>query len=318
MRYIAKTLSGNLIDLGMPYTTTINKAKRVPADDLTVVLPTLKKFEELVSIEVLDDENKVFFSGIIDEQKTTCTKSGCFLSLISRSYAAYLLDNEALPQTYVNPSLDVIFNKHIRPYGFSDITGDKSTFYKSFTVYKGMSEWEVLESFCLSFLKVYPRVDSKFTVDATGKSSDVVWKFSNKGGGFNYSYILENNRRHKLISKVFARTSSKGPYSMEISDPENLRREVIKKRYINARNNLKAPELYGKFMISNSKSKSYEIRIYYPGAINVSVGDKVIVDDLILGYIDNLVIHKIRYTLDQDLQNTEIVLRKEVKQIVDF
>ena len=54
------------------------------------------------------------FRGIVDQQDTKISPQGNRLRLVARSLAALLLDNEALPQTYINPSLRGLFERHAR------------------------------------------------------------------------------------------------------------------------------------------------------------------------------------------------------------
>lgn len=102
------------------------------------------------------------------------------LEIAARSMAALLLDNEAIPQTYAYPSLPLLFERHGKPYGFTEWEGEPSGFSVPFTITKGMSEWEVLSLFCSRYLKVPLQGQRKKTGGARGKkgriSSSAVWE----------------------------------------------------------------------------------------------------------------------------------------------
>ena len=123
-----------------------------------------------------------YFGGFWTSSPFVWEKSGMTLRLTARSEAALLLDNEALPQTYINPSLKQLFDRHAAPYGFAGMAGNQGAFRGKLTVKKGMSEWQVFEEFCGYFLGTTPRVTYLGILDATGKPSEKQVFFSNQGG----------------------------------------------------------------------------------------------------------------------------------------
>lgn len=309
MTYLGKTIDQTMIYLGNPYNSTLNKTKGAPADDLTVTFVTDKKIPELVSISAYLD-NKLFFKGVVDEQKMTYSAQGTFLRLTARSMAAHLLDNEALPTTYCLPSLDLIFQKNIKPYGFKDILGDKQAFASQFTISKGISEWEVLEQFCVNYLKVYPTITADGVINATGVSKNEVIKFSNTGTGIRYISLFENIKRCDMISNVFIRTKKDGLYDMEIKDKEIADKGIIRKRYLNAVEAENTAAISGELFINSSKEKSYEIELTYCGALNINIGDKSYICDAILGEVKDLYVSNVKYILNQSCEITKLTLYK--------
>lgn len=165
MTYEGVTITGKIIDLGDPVSVRINKSNDAPADDLYAIFCYKDFIEELKYIKVYCNGD-IVFDGILDEQIVELSGSGSLFKVYARSTAALLVDNSALPQSYTNTSLEIIFNRHIRPYGFTKFIGSNKSFSGEFVVYKGMSEWDVLEKFCILFLNTKPRISNDGIVNA--------------------------------------------------------------------------------------------------------------------------------------------------------
>ena len=86
-----------------------------------------QRLPEFHTIQVVKD-GAVFFRGLIDEQTILVDGDGAGIEVCSRSMAALLLDNEAIPQTYYVPSTRLIYQRHAQPYGFSEFSGKDKAF----------------------------------------------------------------------------------------------------------------------------------------------------------------------------------------------
>lgn len=312
MTYIATTTSNQKVDLGPAYNTQINKSQEAPADSLTAVFFSQKKHPEYKLIDVYTDNNQLFFSGIIDDQNFELSENGCFFTINSRSKAAYLIDNEANPQIYKRPSLDLIFKRHIEPYGFSYINGNKSIFNLTLEVEKGMSEWDVLETFCTECLKLRPIVNADGSIDATGTSalSDIL--FSNNGNGIAYNSISQKYNRYKLISEITVCAPYAAIYVDNIVDQDLINRGIKRKKFISMSDNNNSSKMISiktaEQMILDSKKFFNQVIIKCPGEIYAQLGNSCKIDDLTLGYLQNFEIYEIDYTLNQNGESTVFTL----------
>lgn len=309
MNFVATTVDGENIELKFPIKVEINKSQDAPADDLEVTFINDFKIPEIKTIKAYDRENLIF-DGIVDVGEYAKNNKGKFLNLICRSRAAILLDNEAYPQVYYTPSLFTIFNRHVKPYGFSKFIGDDKSFSTNFVVSKGMSEWEVLEDFCVNYLKKSPKITVDGIVDVKSENKSKLLLFSNsKNDAIKYSSITFLNKRYKVYSEVFAKEIGKGEYNLNIENEDAKKRDIKRKRYINLTNNEKATLSYAKNMIKASNESSYEIKIICPQKVFAEIGDFVNLEDELITK-ENLSIYKIKYILDQNLERTIITLRK--------
>ena len=312
MKYLATTISDEEIDLGPAYNVQINRSKEAPADSLTAVFFSQKKHSEYKNLAVYTEKNQLFFSGIVDEQQFEVSESGCFLTIKSRSNTAYLIDNEASPQIYKRPSLDIIFRRHVEPYGFTSVIGDKSIFNVTLEVEKGMSEWDVFEQFCRLCLKEFPIVNPNGVIDVSGRSESDLILFSNKNDGVNYSAVNQKYSRYKLISEITVCAPYAAIYVDKIKDQELINKGISRRKFISMSEDTETSKAISvstaEQMIYESKKKFNEIIIKCPGAVYAQLGNKCEINDYTLGSIKNLQIYEIDYILNQNGEFTTFTL----------
>ena len=312
MTYIVTTVSGQKVNLGAAYSIQINKSRETPADSLTAVFFSEKIHPEYKLIEAYTSENQLFFSGIVDEQKFEVAENGCFLTIKSRSKTAYLIDNEASPQIYKRPSLDIIFKRHIKPYGFTSIIGNKSTFNANIEVEKGMSEWDVLEEFCSSCLGTFPLVNADGSIDASGRVATKKILFSNAGSGISYSYISQKYNRYKLISEITVCAPYAAIYVDKVKDIELTNNGICRRKFISMTEDTSSAKNISvetaKQMILDSKKKFNEITIKCPGAIYAQIGNSAQINGSVLGPLQNLIVYEVEYTLNKSGEFTVFTL----------
>lgn len=168
-----------------------------PADSLKV--RCLQQMEaEVVRIEVQSGGRRLF-RGFCDRQKTFVDGTGCHTELWGRSDAAVLMDNEAIPQEYSRVTLQELFEKHIKPYGFQNDLPQAATL-NYFRVGKGVSEWEAFSDGCIQALGQQPFVHlSRVSARLAGKQSHLVGV---QDAVLRLSRVV---RREKVISQVLLR-----------------------------------------------------------------------------------------------------------------
>lgn len=312
MIYTATAISGEKVDLGAAYSIQINKSREAPADSLTAVFFSEKIHQEYKSIDVFTSKNEIFFSGIIDEQKFEVTNGGSFLTIKSRSKAAYLIDNEATTQTYKRPSLDIIFKRHIEPYGFTEINGNKTTFNVTLDVENGMSEWDVLEKFCSLCLNTFPVVNADGSIDVSGNLDNKKILFSNADGRINFSNISQKINRHRLISEITVCEPYAAIYVDKIYDQDLINRGICRRKFINLSDENTFSKKISidtvKQMISETKNRYREITVKCPGAIFAQIGSGCQINDYTLGTLQNLKIYEMEYNLNKTGEYTTFTL----------
>lgn len=310
MKITVLDTNGNTVILPRPVSLNISKNTQVPADSLTVVFTCESVVPELAEITVDDDTGKREFTGVVDEQLVFCKNNVNLLRLSCRSMAAVLLDNEAYPGSYILPSIDVIFEKCLKPYGIKGYIGTATPVSTAFTVDKGMTCWQALEDYCSRFLNIYPRINEDGLLDITNKVPDGKIKFSNRGGIF-YSGISKSVNRHNQVSHVIARTSINSDYNYIVTNEAAVNRGINHVRYLNC---AEMPNEYLSLadkIIANSQKKCVTYTIKSPQNLLNILGCEAEIDSDITGTDDELTVVSVDYYLNGDGEYTEIELCKK-------
>ena len=100
----------------------------VPADSLTLTLPFMKKYCGAVYSAAWEGKTLRFY-GPVDEVITVSQSGKHILRLYARSLAAFLLDNEAEPLTYANPSNKLMAERHLLPFGVTEYDNERHPLY---------------------------------------------------------------------------------------------------------------------------------------------------------------------------------------------
>lgn len=168
-----------------------------PADSLKVQF--LQPLDTEVAYIEVQSGGRRLFRGICDRQKHSIDRAGCRTELWGRSDAAVLMDNEAVPQEYSRVTLQELFEKHIKPYGFYNDLPD-SAVLNHFRVRKGVSEWEAFSDACIQALGQQPFVQqARVTARLSGNQSHSV------GQQDAVRRLTRVVRREQVISQVLLR-----------------------------------------------------------------------------------------------------------------
>lgn len=317
LKFFLKTINNDSLELENPFNICINKSLDAPADDLSVTFAANNLLDEIKNVTIYNEKKEKIFSGPVDVQKFCFNTSFSYLSLEARNRVAFLLDNEALPQVYSLPSLEIIFKRHAMPYGFTSFKGSNDSFPKEFTVDKGMSEWEVIKNFCVSYLNVYPRFIGDEILDATNENIKEKVVFSNETTGSNhikYSSINENIKRYRQYSQLYIKTEDNPTYSLALKNENAINKGIIRKRYMNISGTYSTPIVYGEEILNMSNKNAHEIVISCPGNINLNIGDLATIKDSLFQKLKgDFLIYKTQYTLNKNKEETLVTLiKKEV------
>lgn len=301
MTYIAVTPQGKSIPLPPPASVRLNRGEDAPADGFTGVFPLEKSVGNITYIQIYDKKQQLCFDGIVDEQKESCAAQRT-LTLVARSRAALLLDNEAMPQTYHMPSLQTVFTRHVQPYGFQRVVGDSKTFSGELMITKGMSQWQAAAQFCTRFLKVKPRVVGT-TFDASGEKPQGKVTFDN-AGGIVYSSITVENQYVQRLSELMAKSGKSGAYCLAAQDGTAVSLGIRRRRYLSD-GSTNADQL-----VSSAAKKAFRVVVLCPGEQTLGLLTDATVRDTALGEISGLTVSQVDYRLDASGESSRITLRR--------
>jgi len=287
------------IRLPSPIRIRLDRDADAPADGFEGTFPLPPGCGRITGLAVSDETGISCFDGIVDEQEENLT--GGTLSLSARSRAALLLDNEALPQNYVNPSLATVFDRHIRPYGFTRYLGNEKSFAGTLAVTKGMSEWAAAAAFCSRFLKTEPRLING-VFDASGSVPEPVFVFGK--GGIRFSSGLLRSRYCKLYSELFSLDPDGGTYTLSAGDAEAQALKVVRRRFLSGGTD-------GSAVLKKAEQSAFSCVLDCPGAVWAPLLSPARITGAPPGFENGLFVSAVRYLLDADGERTRITLRRK-------
>lgn len=282
----------------------------VPADSLTVTCPYSAPLCRDADYLSAYDGDKQVFHGQIDAAVTEKHSAGTVLKLSARSLAAALLDNEAEPVTYFNPTAGLIERRHLKPFGITLAdSSDNIPYYDKLIIDKGMSHWQVVQRFCRSRYHSEPRVsgDGRAFLQGVPELGSAV--FSDTGGGIRYFALTERRRRYRLLSEIRLKFEQGSSYRSYIKNNNPEAAALTRVRYVNAAADKTTLATADK-MLENSNRESYAMILRCSGCHADLLGMRASVEDSVLGMVDRLTVEKVRYTVNSGGEQSEITLKK--------
>ncbi len=239
-------------------------------------------------------EGELVFSGIVDQQELLLQQGTRFLEVQARGMGALLLDNEALPQTYVNVTLSQIYARHIQPYGFGDIQCGRDPLLSYYTVPKGASEWEVLETFCLRTMGVVPRVDALGQLWVGQAETPQVFFLSNRGSGIPYLQLRDTTKQREVLSQVVVR-DSQYVYGTAVDNPWGS--TLPRRRYlIPASEWANYPSGNALLKLREAMAAKWSLAVTVPQLLPAAPGDLVTLEDDVLP-VSRQFVRQVRHTM---------------------
>lgn len=288
-------------------TAVIESDTNVPADSLTVTFPYSSEISKNADYISAYLDNKLVFTGQIDEIITIKKADGAINKLTARSMASFLLDNEAEALTYINPSAGFIFERHLKPLGIAEYEADDVPFYGALKIEKGMTHWQVFYNFCKNRYGVMPRISGDGKAYFKGADNSNTVTFGEEKGDIHYVSLRENNKRFKLISEVKLKLNEFGTYSGVIRNTNDESNSINRVRYVNLISDNNTIETADK-IINQSNLDSYTTELECLGCHIGIIGHKAEIYDNLLGEMKNLRIIGVRYTLDNSGEKTTVTM----------
>lgn len=123
----------------------LNRDIDAVCDSFRISFLSENQLDEIVSIKAYDGDRFVF-NGLVDTQRESYGKNGFECFIYARSSACILVDNEAKPCTYTNPTALSLFMRNAGGFGFSSSL--PRLFYNcDYQVNKGTSCYGAINNF---------------------------------------------------------------------------------------------------------------------------------------------------------------------------
>ena len=294
---------GTEVLLPPPVRGRYDSAEDAPADGLRAEFPLAGTCGTLTRLRVSETDGTVLFFGTVDVQRETTGGTGNVLNLSCRSLAGLLLDSEPVPRTYGSPSLSAIFERHIRPYGFTSFLGNPAICSGELCVRKGMSEWQTAAEFCRNFLRTEPRVRGT-VFDASGTAAGTSLLLDNSEGT-RYSGAEVRRRGCDILTKIYAPDGKTGLYRLAAEENES----VTRIRRIRC---LGHAETDASAVLWKADRSAFAVLAECPGTPTAETGALASLCDPVLGSFTGMAVGQVRCTWDGDGVRTVYCLRRNV------
>ena len=224
------TLDGTRLETGRVLEASADWQAGSPAAQFTAVLPGENWPEELVTVRWKDSQGETLFEGYLDTASQVLDADGPRLEVTARSAGSYLLDNEALPQSYDSVSLDSFCQRYLNGYGIFRL-GFSHRGQIPYTVPKGQSEWEALSGFVYALTGSFPYLSREREVCLLPRSGKTVQLSNTRSGAVRFLSRSLSEHRSEPLSKVLVRDKN-GYYPTEFGDRAALALGIRRKRYL--------------------------------------------------------------------------------------
>ncbi len=313
LRFIFTDISDNEVMLEGPISLDVNMDENVPAHDLCAKFLYVE-VPELVNVTVTDDKD-VLFLGVVDEQIRQCSAKGDFLTIVARSMAAKLLDNESVPISYNHPSKEIILKNHAKPFSVYSSDSEDCTYFGTQTVSKGYTNWQAIEDFSKNVYHTKPYVDALGLLSFGNTKKRDVTVFSNIEEGVRFISFKECKKRCEEISKVKIKAVATDGYHMIVENKSACDRKIQRERYLNAVLT-NTPVIHAQNMIKKSVENAYIITLECVGCELSTFMNDAVVRLHQNEVIDGLYVSSLRYRLGDDSDVTTVTLKRKESQNV--
>lgn len=302
----AASHDGSQFPLPAPSSLSLTFDEDSPAHTLSASFPLAQPLPPLHSCD-LSFHGSHLLSALLDQQSFSLSPDGSVLKLSARSRHALLLDNQAPPQTYVNPSFRQLFERHAAPFGFTSFTGNPGPFRGQVVVKRGMTHWQVLSDFAAYFLGTTLRPGGDRSLDASGDPSSRTVHFSNSDG-IPYSSAAHHFLFQNQLSHLHLQPALGMDYSGLAVDQDAIDLGVLRSRYLSL-----SPFLAKRSLLkSRRNAQEFVLHSSEPLVSLVSLGDLATLQDPLLGTVRGLSVAKISLSLHSGSLDSSVTLRPVV------
>lgn len=262
------------------------------------------------TLEVRRGNTSLFF-GRVDKQQMTHNQQGNVLLLEARSLGGLLLDNEAQPGTLWGARLSTMFQRHISPYGLYLSGRGDARRLAVFTVYKGMSQWEVFSRFTKRLYGLKPFVigTSVYLTPPEWRRELVISNTSQDPAAVPFTSLRHTFTPYEIISDISLRNQD-GFYTANVKNQQAEWYDIQRQRYhIPSTEFVDNPRLDAHQRLQESLFRSEEWEVTLPELLPLQPGMGASIEDELLEK-SGLMLHRWRQSYSDKGSLTTITLRQ--------
>lgn len=253
---------------------------------------------EIVSVKAENDGSLVF-NGFCDLQKEKRTQNGFEYFIYARSQESVLVDNEAEPFEYKNPTAKQLFINNARQFGFECDLPDIFT-ENSYIVSKGTSCFGAVNDFVFMMTGFPVYIDENGYMRVYGGSKCV--KSFDGCNILSQEYIIS---RSSVVSRVDYKINASEGYKYHCAGSVADRNKIRRSRKINLSGlPVWQREKAAKRKISASLDEYYSLKIKLSGVCDFRLFDRIDTEK------GELFVSEIIYEKNENSETTSLVMKK--------
>lgn len=265
-----------------------------------------KKIGEICVVKAYSG-GKLIFNGFCDKQKMTFGKSGGSCFIYARSSAALLVDNEAIPCQYSNPSARQLWFTNAKDLGFECCLPEICSEH-SYLVPKGTSCYGAINNYVSAVCKapVYATPENELKIYE--ESSDV-----KSLEDYKLISLLHIINRSVLISDIDYKINSADNYSYHFKSVLAEKMGIKRRRLYNLSSvPLWQREITAEKKINSALEEYYCISAELAGDCDFHLYDRVYADLNILSDREEFYVSEIVKSKNKNGEKTAVILKKKI------
>lgn len=299
-------INGNAVSVHQIISYEIISETAAVCDGLRLHFVYQKNINEICVVKAYSG-GKLIFNGFCDKQKTVLGKSGGSCFIYARSSAALLVDNEAIPCQYSNPSARQLWFTNAKDFGFKCCLPEICSEH-SYLVPKGTS--------CYGAINNYVSAACKAPVYATPENELKIYEESSTVKNLadynllSLSYVIN---RSALISDIDYKINSSDNYSYHFKSVLAEKMGIKRRRLYNLSSvPLWQREITAEKKINSALEDYYCVSAELAGDCDFCLYDKVYADPNMFSGSEAFYVSEIVKSKNQNGEKTAVVLKKKI------
>ncbi len=305
MRIIAETLDGKITELKNIKKAVLTQSVDAPCDSLSVEFIMDEPIDEIEKVKAYKDD-KLIFNGYCDCQKASFDAYGFEMYIYARSSACVLVDNQAEPYTFNQPSALSLFTVYAKPYGFEFKMDDVCSFRK-YEVSNSTSLYGAINNLASMLTGNKIRINPYNEIE--------LLKLSEKITDLKNCKIISAKsviNRSEVISSVHFKKDLSLTYDCHAVSNTSKLNKFSRQRYVNLANLAPWQRNYKISNMFKNSFKNYKsVELVALGYIDGELFNRFSFDGKI-GKFDDYILDEKVYSFDSNGEKTKLKLRKNI------
>ncbi len=299
-------MDGNVFEPEKMISYELVSEAEAPCDGLRLSFSCGENIGEISVVKAYRN-NKLSFNGFCDKQKITFSASGKICFIYARSSASLLVDNEAVPCQYKNPSARQLWFSNAKDFGFKMNLPELYS-ENSYLVPKGTSCYGAINNY-VSAVSGTPVYATPENVLKTYEKNSTVKRLDDYNI-LSLSYVIN---RSEPISEIDYKINSADNYSYHFKSGFVQKMGIERKRMMNLSSiPLWQREINAEKMIEKSLAEYYSVSAVILGESDLEIFDRVIIDFDDCFNDEEFYVSELAVCKNENGEQTTVLLKKKI------